>query len=62
MSSYYGSFLCTVGVARKVSLLSLTLMAHKKDPYKDIILLWVFLMYSGCGKKGKFHVININST
>ena len=43
-SFYYGSFLCRVGVAKGVSLLSLKLMVHKKDPYRIVILLWVFLM------------------
>ena len=43
-SSYYGSFLCRVGVAKGVSLLSLKLMVHKKDLYRTVILLWVFLM------------------
>ena len=43
------SFLCRVGVAKGANLRSLKLMAHTRDPYRDVILLWVFLMYSGRG-------------
>ena len=38
-SSLYGSFLCGVGVAKGVSLLSLKLMVHKKAPYRAVIFI-----------------------
>ena len=59
MSPNYGSFLCSVGVAIRVSLLSLT---HKQDPYRHGVLLWVLLRYSGCVYKGESPIINIDGT
>ena len=44
-SSYYGSFLCRVGVADRAPSLLQPVMVHKKDPYRVVILLAMDLFY-----------------
>ena len=49
-SSYYGSFLCRVGVADRAPSLLQPVMVHKTDPYRVVILLWILLCRVGVAK------------